>query len=124
MKRIISVGQSIFIDIYNLEKKFLELKYLLNILKLLINTLKIKPIQKHIIKKISSSKFKFSGYSILQLIKESHISLHTWPEYNYLAIDIFSCKKIETKKIINVFKNNFNKKIKIKIKEYKREVKI
>jgi S-adenosylmethionine decarboxylase len=124
MKRIISVGQSIFIDIYNLKKKFLELKYLLNILKLLINTLKIKPIQKPIIKKISSSKFKFSGYSILQLIKESHISLHTWPEYNYLAIDIFSCKKIETKKIINILKNNFNKQIKIKIKEYKREVKI
>jgi S-adenosylmethionine decarboxylase len=124
MKRIISVGQSIFIDIYNLEKKFLKLKYLLNILKLLINTLKIKPIQKPIIKKISSSKFKFSGYSILQLIKESHISIHTWPEYNYLAIDIFSCKKIETKKIINVLKNNFNKQIKIKIKEYKREVKI
>jgi len=124
MKRFILVGQSILIDIYNLEKNFLELKYLLNILKLLIKALKIKPIQKPLIKKISSSKFKFSGYSILQLIKESHISLHTWPEYNYLAIDIFSCKKIETKKIINVLKNNLNKKIKIQIKEYKREVKI
>lgn len=25
------------------------------------------------------------------VIAESHISIHTWPEYNYAAVDIFTC---------------------------------
>jgi S-adenosylmethionine decarboxylase len=25
------------------------------------------------------------------VIAESHLSIHTWPEYRYAAVDIFSC---------------------------------
>ncbi len=32
------------------------------------------------------------GLSGFVLIAESHISIHTYPERNYLSIDIFSCK--------------------------------
>jgi S-adenosylmethionine decarboxylase len=31
------------------------------------------------------------GLSIMLFIAESHISVHTWPEYGYVAIDIFTC---------------------------------
>ena len=31
------------------------------------------------------------GVSGTVIITESHINIHTWPEYNYVAIDIFSC---------------------------------
>lgn len=31
------------------------------------------------------------GVSIIALIAESHISLHTWPESGYATIDIYSC---------------------------------
>ncbi|MBI2663411.1 S-adenosylmethionine decarboxylase [Candidatus Woesearchaeota archaeon] len=34
-----------------------------------------------------------SGYTSIILLAESHISIHTWPEKNLFAIDIFSCKK-------------------------------
>jgi S-adenosylmethionine decarboxylase len=31
------------------------------------------------------------GVSIIALITESHISLHTWPESRYATLDIYSC---------------------------------
>lgn len=31
------------------------------------------------------------GYSCIAQISTSHIALHTWPELQFVAIDIFSC---------------------------------
>jgi S-adenosylmethionine decarboxylase len=31
------------------------------------------------------------GVSGVVVIAESHISIHTWPEYGYAAVDIFTC---------------------------------
>ncbi len=31
------------------------------------------------------------GVSVLALITESHIAVHTWPEYNYATVDVFTC---------------------------------
>ena len=122
MKRII--GSNFVIDIYNVNERFLEEKELLNLLKNLIKILKSKPVGKPVIKKISSPGYLFSGYSVFQIIKESHVAFHTWPEYNYLAIDIFSCKKIQVEKVINFLKKNLNKEIKLRVKEYKRVVRV
>ena len=36
-------------------------------------------------------KFNPQGLTGFILLAESHISIHTWPELNYVAIDIFSC---------------------------------
>lgn len=38
-------------------------------------------------------KFSPCGLTAVLLLAESHISIHTWPEKNYLAIDIFTCGK-------------------------------
>jgi len=40
-------------------------------------------------------KFNPQGESIMVVIAESHLSAHTWPEYNYAAIDVFGCGKPE-----------------------------
>ena len=34
------------------------------------------------------------GVSGVVIIMESHLTIHTWPEYDYAAIDIFTCGKI------------------------------
>jgi S-adenosylmethionine decarboxylase len=31
------------------------------------------------------------GISGMVIIAESHLSIHTWPEYSYAAVDIFTC---------------------------------
>ncbi len=35
--------------------------------------------------------FEPQGASGIVLIAESHLSFHSWPEYGYLALDIFTC---------------------------------
>jgi len=35
--------------------------------------------------------FKSDGISGVVVIAESHISIHTWPEYHYAAVDVFTC---------------------------------
>ena len=36
-------------------------------------------------------KFDPDGISINITLSESHATIHTWPEYGYAAVDIFSC---------------------------------
>jgi len=38
-----------------------------------------------------SNKFEPQGITAIALLAESHISIHTWPESNYSAVDIFTC---------------------------------
>ena len=40
-----------------------------------------------------SNKFDPQGVTAIALLAESHISIHTWPESNYSAVDIFTCGK-------------------------------
>ena len=42
------------------------------------------------------NKYAVSGFIML---KESHISIHTWPEYKYAALDIFMCKLFDSNQI-------------------------
>jgi S-adenosylmethionine decarboxylase len=42
---------------------------------------------------VSSSFHQFEplGVSVVYLLSESHLSVHTWPEHGYIALDIFTC---------------------------------
>ncbi len=31
------------------------------------------------------------GVSVIGIVLESHISIHTWPEYQYATVDVYSC---------------------------------
>jgi S-adenosylmethionine decarboxylase len=39
----------------------------------------------------SFHRFTPQGVSGVVVIAESHISIHTWPEYGYAAVDVFTC---------------------------------
>ena len=38
-----------------------------------------------------SNKFEPQGVTAIALLAESHLSIHTWPEEHYSAVDIFTC---------------------------------
>ncbi|MEM0437831.1 MAG: adenosylmethionine decarboxylase [Candidatus Micrarchaeia archaeon] len=41
----------------------------------------------------NSHKFTPHGTTAFVMLAESHISIHTWPEYGYAALDIYTCGK-------------------------------
>jgi len=45
---------------------------------------------------IKDSFYQFSpqGISGVVIIAESHISVHTWPEFRYAAVDVFTCGEV------------------------------
>jgi S-adenosylmethionine decarboxylase len=43
--------------------------------------------------------FEPEGITILYLLSESHISIHTFPERNYAALDIYTCRNYENNDI-------------------------
>lgn len=71
--------------------------------------------------KIELHKFSPQGVSGVAMIAESHISIHTWPEYQYVAIDIFMCGDKDPYKAIGPLKKNFQPK-KVEVIEMKRGV--
>jgi len=42
---------------------------------------------------IISNKFDPIGVSVIILIQESHLAIHTYPEYCFASIDIYTCGK-------------------------------
>ncbi len=38
--------------------------------------------------------FSPHGISGVVIIAESHLSIHTWPEYGYAAVDVFTCGEV------------------------------
>lgn len=53
--------------------------------------------------------FEPHGLTLLYLLSESHFSMHTWPEYNRIRIDFFTCDNNEHKcnRVITHLKNEF-----------------
>ena len=66
--------------------------------------------------------FNPHGISGILVISESHFSIHTWPEYNYAAVDLFTCgDSLNTKGAIDFLKQSFQAQ-KTTILELKRGV--
>lgn len=40
---------------------------------------------------IKTHQFQPQGMTGVAVLQESHISIHTWPEYGYAAVDVFTC---------------------------------
>jgi S-adenosylmethionine decarboxylase len=51
--------------------------------------------------------FQPSGVSGVAVLAESHISIHTWPEIGYAALDVFMCGSAEPEKCVPVLREAF-----------------
>lgn len=59
------------------------------------------------------------GVSGVAVLSESHISVHTWPEANYAAFDVFMCGEAEPHNAIEVLREAF-KPTDIRVDEHRR----
>jgi len=88
MKRSVGVGlgKHLIVEMYDCDVKVLDSIDLLR--KALLEA--AKSTKSTIIREFFH-KFSPQGVTGVIVIAESHITIHTWPEYNYAAIDIFTC---------------------------------
>jgi S-adenosylmethionine decarboxylase len=47
------------------------------------------------------------GVSGVAVLAESHISIHTWPEWNYAAVDVFMCGETDPMRAAEVLREAF-----------------
>jgi len=80
------LGNHILVEYYKCDKK--KINDCLFIEKSLIEAAKASGAQ---IVETKLHHFSPQGISGIVILKESHITIHTWPEYAYAAVDIFTC---------------------------------
>ena len=54
--------------------------------------------------------FDSGGFTLVSLLKESHVSIHTYPESKAVFVDVFTCGNADTQKIIDIIISYFQPK--------------
>ncbi len=81
------LGIHVLYELYDCDRQLLdEVDYLRRMLYDAAGTATMIPL------KAVSHKYQPQGVSVVLLIAESHMSVHTWPENGYAAVDFFSCR--------------------------------
>lgn len=59
----------------------------------------------------SFHEFSLNGISGVVVIAESHFTVHTWPEFRYAAVDVFTCGEvIRPEDVVEYLKEHFQSK--------------
>lgn len=110
------MASQLMVDLYECDDRIID------------NMEKIKEISHLMIKEINSEiveecfhKFQPIGITYIAVITTSHFSIHTWPEYGYVAVDIFSCDDELPQTIVEKLKMAFGAR-KIITKHFERDV--
>ena len=73
----------------------------------------------HVIESVMHKFGGGGGVSGVILLAESHVTIHTWPEHGYAALDIFVCGECNPYKAIPVLKKGFQPG-RVQLAEHKR----
>lgn len=85
-KPLVPVGSHCILELYECPN------HLLNDFEFISQALKeaVKQAKSTLLKELTHQ-FEPYGITAIALLAESHISVHTWPEIGYVAVDMFSC---------------------------------
>ncbi len=60
------------------------------------------------VREVAFHKFSPQGVSGVVVISESHLAVHTWPEFGYAAVDVFTCgEKVDPWDAVNAIASWF-----------------
>ena len=108
-----TLGRHILIEFYNCDEEILKnptlIKEHMNEAARIANATIVESVFHH---------FNPYGVSGAVIISESHLAIHTWPEYGYAAVDVFTCgDKIDSwtafKFLEDVFKSDRSESIEV-----------
>jgi S-adenosylmethionine decarboxylase len=93
------VGRHIIAELYGVKEEMIS------------NESRVRQILEEVIEKAELEKiasiykqFNPHGVTGIVLIAESHVSIHTWPEYKLVNLDVFTCGDIsKAEKAFNLF---------------------
>ena len=113
-----SVGKHIILDLYDVNNEILQsintsTLYIFNdFIEHILKTANIHLLSKNIhFFDFNHENKKIDGaFTALYLLSESHLSIHTWPEKKYIAIDIFTCGNCDVEYIAQRFIDYFEPK--------------
>ena len=91
------------------DQDFIE-KVFDQIIKKIQITAVLPPIVYQFPPRVKNKQNTLGGITAFYIIAESHLSIHTWPENNYFAFDLFSCKDFNETKVLTILKHQFDTK--------------
>jgi S-adenosylmethionine decarboxylase len=105
---MIGFGQHLMVDGYGGDRhKLASLDLIYQFLDSYPGEIAMKKIMPPYVFKYYGLKLEDWGVSGVVLIAESHISIHTFPEKNYLSVDIFSCRQFNIEQASSYIKELF-----------------
>lgn len=110
------MASQLFVDLYGCDSEILN------------DLEKIREIAHHAIKAIHAGiveecthRFSPIGITYIAVITTSHFSIHTWPEYGYAAVDIFSCDENVPDAVAEKLAEAFGAE-ETRVKQFEREI--
>ncbi|NLC62501.1 MAG: S-adenosylmethionine decarboxylase proenzyme [Thermoanaerobacterales bacterium] len=101
-----ALGRHILAEIYNCNPKILNDKE--SIEQILVNAALVAGAE---VREVAFHKFSPQGGSGVVVISESHLAIHTWPEFGYAAVDVFTCgERVNPWDACNYISKEFNAK--------------
>lgn len=110
-----NIGKHITVDMYGCSFEVLDdLGFVKNAIITAVNEAQMTLLD------FTSHKFEPQGLTALALLAESHLSIHTYPELGYAAVDVFTCgEHSRPDKAVAILKD-FLKPTKVKTTNIKR----
>lgn len=79
--------KELLVDLYGCKGNLDDAEFLIDVLKTAAQRMQSKVIRS------VHHKFSPTGTTVILILAETHIAIHTWPEHRYAALDVFVCSE-------------------------------
>jgi len=98
----------VMIDLYHCNPALLQDEaFLHRILEDYPDCIGMDKVSPAVLRDIKTSNPLDDGFSGFVIIATSHVSLHAWPPYGMVNLDIFSCEEFSVSQVVQFAKTNF-----------------